>query len=394
MFSHKKCIVYVMFLNICVPLHAGFKTLQQAQQYAAEHAEYPDADNTDWLNPDYTSYYKKMVPSFFSKFLQKMNLQKGPLWTPKDFEEGLEKVMAIQTKGHELIGGMVLPESEPLRFVVWTDLRGSYHSFVRALTDLRSKNIIDDNFKITAKNTYFIINGNVVCGSPYILQTMTIIFELIIKNPENVIYQRGAQQNTLIWETCGLGAALKELSGVKSTNDPLFEKVNLYIQAMPYALYIRDPKTDDVVRISPYNKIIEDDFEEKLGSFATDIKTGKFFWYSTLEKKPSQPKITLRTIVEGYEVLKTVEPMGPLEVTKREKGNVTVFHILSSQTRAIRQVYRYFYDAYGMIIFNGSLKGNFLLMSRDVRTNEKDFSQTCYELLSGKKMAGMCDLYL
>lgn len=380
---------------MCMPLHAIFKTLQEAQQYAAEHEAYPDADNLDWLNPDYTSFYKSMVPGFFSKFLQKIHLQKKPSWTPEDFKDGLKKVMAVQTKGYELIGGMVLPENEPLRFVVWTDLRGSYHSFIRTLTDLRSKNIIDDNFNIIAENTYFIINGNVVCGSPYILQTMTVIFALTIKNPENVIYQRGAQQNTLIWETCGLGSALKELCGVKSMNDPLFEAVNLYIQAMPYALYIRDLKSNEAVRISPYNKIVGDDFEQRLGSFAADLKSGKFSWYSTLERTDSQPNITLRAIVEGYERLQTIVPTIPLEITHREKDKVTVFHILSSQTRSIRQVYRYFYDAYGMVVFNGSFEqGRFILLSRDVRTEQKDFSQTCYDLLTGKKRDDTCSLYV
>jgi hypothetical protein len=392
----KKIILWSLASFFCMSLFS-FKNLDEAQHYAARHEEYPDADNTDWVNPNYTSLYRKIVKDAYawsSKVKRALYIQKDPLWVPRDFEEGLKKVITLQPKGFELIGGMVLPQNEPLRFVVWTDLRGSFHSFVRALTDLRSRNIIDNNFNITAKNTYLIINGNAVCGSPYILQTLTVIFALTLKNPEYVIYQRGAAQNKLIWETCGLGDALRELSGVKGPTDPIFEAVNTYIQAMPFALYIREEKSNDAVRISPTNKELDINFEQRLGDFAAQLQPGKFTWYSVLNKKPSDPVLKVRAIVEGFESMGTVDPIMPLVIDKRAHDKATIFHFLSSQTRAFRQIYRYFYDGYGMVVFNGSLEGGtFLLMSRDVRTQDS-FKQTCYSLMTGKKFAEICHLYV
>ena len=87
-------LIVLLVVLLLVPVGSGhFSSLTQISTYARTVDEYPTIDNTNWFNPDYTSYYRSQVPTFIDNVLEKLRLKKQPEWSMSFFDTLLKQVI-------------------------------------------------------------------------------------------------------------------------------------------------------------------------------------------------------------------------------------------------------------------------------------------------------------
>jgi hypothetical protein len=183
----------------------GFNSITELEQYAATLPEDVKADNNDIVSPDYSRYYKSKQLSLFQKIAQAAGLTKKPLWSYQLFVELLEKgVKQQQQLGRKDPFAVVLNAHPEVNVIIWGSLNGAFHSLVRDLVELRSQKIITDTFELLMPHSYIVFNGNVIDGSPFILETLTVILQLFLRNPDKVFYNKGSFEEGLDWQNKGL----------------------------------------------------------------------------------------------------------------------------------------------------------------------------------------------
>jgi ABC-type branched-subunit amino acid transport system substrate-binding protein len=228
-------------------LHGSFNTLSDLTRYADYHYEYPKSDNNDWIDPDYTSFYKKIYhPSLLQNIVNGIKKFFGfssvPKWDSEQFKTLLKEV--TKRRGKKLLRTIerTISLDTGSRCFVWGDLHGAFHSLVRDLQELKNKDVIDENLKIIKENTHFVMLGDAVSRSPYSLETLHTILLLMHRNPNKVIYLRGNHERRSHWEGFGMRRAIKahfkawKESVVKDV--PLIKEINSFFAVLHDILFI------------------------------------------------------------------------------------------------------------------------------------------------------------
>ena len=68
------------------------------------------------------------------------------------------------------------------QFIIFGPLFSSYHSLVRCLTELKGLGYLSNDMKIAKPSTFIVFNGDVIDGSPYILETLSLVLSLMHAN--------------------------------------------------------------------------------------------------------------------------------------------------------------------------------------------------------------------
>lgn len=359
----------------------AFTNLQDLQTYSAQHPEYPDGDTNQWLDQTYTKLYESMAPGLFTRLGRWLHLSPQPLWSTAELEKMLEKVVRTpdRTKQYETILGTLV--AEPMHFIVLSGLHGAFHSLVRILTDLQSQGTLDSQLTLTDKTTTLVFNGDVIAGSPYVLETLTVILLLVERNPARVIYLQGKDELDQAWRSRELGRQLVARCGAQC-----YQRIEallaLYFQALPQAWYIVDAERKNAFVFDSFD-FLHRQRDAELGSFFTNLQPNSITTYSFFERLKTEQPVTIKALVQSRTTWPTVKPIMPCEVLK----NVTplTWLLTSAQTRTYRQLYRFFYDAYAVIDVTPKLeKSTLRCVARDVRKEQPGEQQVCYDLFSGK----------
>lgn len=370
-----KNLLYLLAMFMALPVR-GFNALPELQKFIEQYPEYPDADSSDWSNPSFINF-RKSLASYKQSF-----------WQPQDFANNLHKVLARLEgrKEQKRIIGTALG-AQGARFIVWSDLHGAFHSLVRALVDLREQNVIDDTLTITAPagaspDTYMVFNGNVAEGSPYILETLTLIFLLAEHNPGKVFYLKGEEEDMQRWQDRGLSRQLIDCcSTLNNEKVPFAHELDTYFKKVAYAIYVTDAEKKHAVRIAPQSQYVTEDFEAQFPDFFASLQPGQLTHYSFFESKRDKLSITLDAVLEGISTKSLTDIYQPLVHERRKKDNALVWRLCSGQTRRYRQLYQFFYDAYVILDFKSTFAASTLtLRARNVR-KPGPFVSTCYKLL-------------
>jgi len=363
-----------------------FNTINQLQEYAASHEEYPDIDNANWLRPQYTSFHTKNRPSWATKILQFLRLKKQPLWTAKQFKTIIKNVTRYrENNAHR---GRFVKRIHPkpkAKFIVWGHLFGAFHSLVRCLDYLHKKNIIDKDLTIIKKDHFIVFNGDAINISPYILETLTIILKLMEKNPQQVIYIRGKHEDKEYWLNYGLTEELKiKAAHVSAEAIPLQSLINKFFNTLPLALYLTADSKDSLkaVRISVHDRNYEELNESKLKKLFEEKHSKRPNIFNLRQaKQEDTPNVQVDVIVKSANN-KTTPPKG-LKSIKTGKGKMS-FVLFSSPTKPHRAMYNFFFDAFSII----DIKKHFdnwtiTLFNQDVRKKQGFTKQETYNLVSG-----------
>lgn len=380
----KKLMILTVLCFGCFGPMRAFTNLQDLQTYSAQHEEYPDGDTAQWLDQSYATLYRAQEPGFFTRVGRWMHFVPQSLWNLQVLESKLEQaVRAIdKEKRYDVVVGTLV--NEPLHFVVISGLHGAFHSFVRIVTDLQSKGIINEKLEIAGTSTYIVFNGDVIAGSPYVLETMTVILMLMERNPGKVWYLQGKAELDQDWRSHELGRQLIERCGTGCYNR-IEGLLTLYFQALPQTGYVVDNARKAAFAFDPSGTSVKQ-WGTVLGSFFSDLQPNVVSMFSFFDRKETANTVAIKALIESRTAWETLKPVMPFELLKGTKPLAWI--LTSAQTRPYRQLYRFFYDAYALVEVTPKLEESTIrIMARDVRMNKNFEQQACFELLSGKPCA-------
>jgi len=392
--------IYYRALYMCMfmlPIAAArFSSMQDVITIALQYPEKLRPDNGGYLNPDFSSAYQERSRRCHNNILS---------WFGYDdlCNEGLtafhmlcEKVTQHREAAGDGRRQVMRLQHEPGDvLVLWGDLQGAFHSFVRALTDLRLRGIIDDQFVIQQPGYYFVINGNVCGYAGYNLELLQLVLVLMDRNPNRVLCMRGVFEDRHFWEDQGLLQQITSMSGGKSVMvQQISKSVSRFFDTLPDALYIDYPSTTiqlhRLIRISPSGREHHEIDAQWMGDlFAATRKGGheKLQRYILSNHAKTVGNVAVRVLIKSVDGLIDYMQTNGLELLEPESG-ATTWSVFSAATDFHREINRFFYDAFVEIELKSQLHEVVItLYNRDIRTNEPFHKASRYTLVSARELA-------
>ncbi len=275
-------LIVVLSLFFSLSLYAApFDTLSFLQTYAHNHTEMVMPDNGDWLNPEFDSLMNTGLRHWWNRALIYVGLSKEA--SMDDFQALLKKV--IDQRKYTIDSRYLAERIEPVagdQFIIWGDVSGAFHSLVRDLTYLKQQGIIDNKLIIRKKNYYFVFNGNVMKDGPYALEALMVVLQLMIKNPDQVVYVRGHYEVGARWHNNEIQQQFKIHSAGRSKEDIMGNDalVNSFFNTLPVALFVtqqKENRIEAVVLSGIYDYFRDGITREYLGDiFSVQGKRGFF----------------------------------------------------------------------------------------------------------------------
>ncbi len=359
----------------------GKTTLDDLKSYSSSYQEYPKMDNKDLLNPDYTTFYKRMIPGVLDNFLYFLHLKRKPFWSIEKFNALVDALIAKQKEGNFIYKFTPKPET---KFIIWGDLQGAFHSLVFDLEKLKEQGIIDENLKIIKDDHYFVFNGNLINRSPFSIETLFVAMSLIQQNPDKVFYLRGQQEDKETLLSYGLRREIevRMQNLYKNEKELLIEKLDKFFNTLPLALFLKVQQEEEFVCISPSNLETGDLKEEYFASFLKSESIGiQKFDFSRATK--TKEFVNIDAIIKGVDrPVEHVSTQG-LVMLPPDRG-ATAWNILSSPTSTYQKMFNFFYDAFAVVSVGSNIyECTISSFNQDVRKRD-GFREKSYYLVSGQ----------
>lgn len=367
-----------------------FLTLADFQRFAKNFPENIPVENDNFIDPSYEQYHHTLSPTVWRSFLELIRLDAPLLVSQSYFKQLLETVVAQRKRRVNLEEHLMsLKIADAAHVIAWGDLKGAFHSWIRSLEDLKERGIIDDTLKIIKPEYYFCILGNVLDGSPYLIETMVLAITLLMKNPDRVFYLKGDfNEGRDSWRYSGLSRELTIRAPRIMENSKL---IGDFLDSIPLALYVSgQDATNDVIRFSHTGTADERIDVEHMGNFFLHAQGEKLrrFFHKTTAKTKTENQVVVRAIVKGDPGKEVVarESKG-LDLLEPDRG-ATAWLVRSCPTPIQQLFLRFFYDAYVDVAIGKTLEASTIaLYNRDVRSNTATFSQAAlYNIVSGQPL--------
>ena len=349
----KRSIIGFGLIFLLVPqLYSGpFLSLSDVQTYAAQYEEYPEIDNNDWLNPDFSTFHKYTRPGMWNRLLTRVKI-KRPVWSARGFKQLLEMVV----DDREMNGYIdrFVQKMSPLpgaKFIIFSDVHGALHSLIRDLGFLRNQGIISNDFKIKS-GYYFIFNGNVIDRSPYSLETLTLVMRLMATNPHRVFYIKGDHEDKQQWHSYGFARELKlRAHHLSREKIPLNTLLTRFFNTLPLAVYLTNGtinKKINVVRISYYGREFNELDESRFAGFLEKVGREESELFKLEQERESELDVNIRALIRGEDRTTSYQKTKGLMSLEAERGTTT-WAVLSSPIGAHRRLYEFFFDAFAQL---------------------------------------------
>lgn len=367
---------WLIILMLSLSVEARQQLLPEIALYAATLNEYPDIDNDNWYNPVFTSLYHSQKQSFFSKVFNFTGLRSYP-FSIAMLENILNDVLAdreqLEVGGDGEIVQKIFPEPDA-KFVVFGDLQGAFHSFIRDLQKLVQLNVLSNDLEI-AEKCYFIFNGNVINGSPYNAETLFLVLQLMKRNPSKVIYIQGRKEMHYEKSESPLSQQIKAVSG--ANNEVLDQRIEKFFNTLPLALYIMNDEKKGIRVDANTNKQFTD---EMISSF---LATRNKPWITTFQK------IDKREVPVEIMAIVTVDNNYKTVGLKRHIDYLILWSIFSSPIGAHRRLYGFVNDAFAIIDITPYIKNwNIVFYHNDALRGQPFGPPSAYNLISGDLLYG------
>lgn len=370
----------------------SFTTLAQAQVYAKSHPEYVKPDTSDWLNPVFTTFQKKLLPTMFQRLWMWFGF-KTKAWDFRAFDRLLHTM--IDERKKEIPTGEFAERLTPQpgdKFIIWGDVYSAFHSLVRDLTFLQQQEIIDDHLKIK-QNYYFVFNGNVVDGSPYGLETLTLVLRLMQANPARVIYTRGYYETDERWQNFELMNEIKiRFSEETEQYKEIAKRLGTFFNTLPIGLYLTQQKKEslDVIVLSSNKKASQNLDDRDLARLFDVEKSRGYFQYKEERAKPVK-NINVRAFITGedrsisYHLTQGLTLIGAVEGAMR-------WMVFSSPTERNQRLYKFYYDAFVQLNITRDINGWTIALFHQKARDQKGFVKAAvYNIVSGHTIKGKKD---
>lgn len=385
-------LLHILFaFSMTVNCSAPFVHLSDAQSYAAAHPEYVKPTNDDWVHPDFKAFHKKQLPRWYGRVLSWFGVS-NKKFNISAFQTLLSEV--THSREDKKVPTAFCEQYSPSaqdHFIIFTDLFGAFHSFVRDLTFLQKEGVLDNSFKIIKPGYHFVFNGNVIDGSPYILETLALVLQLMRVNPSQVIYTQGSHEIKDRWHNFELLSELKiRASAHFSGKISLSDMLTRFFSTLPMALYLTQEQSDviqvvllannetaqlevtehDLAQVIPYGK--------KRSLFSFDMNDRH-------EKKESDKSVELRAFITSEDRSVSYHSSQGLSAVGTFQG-ATRWIAFSSPTERNQRVYTFFYDAFVDLSATNGLDGWTISLCNQKLPELKGFNKAAvYNMVTGKE---------
>jgi len=228
------------------------------------------ADNDDPLDPIYDTYYLAYKRTWFHQHWYTCWQTSKSCCSPEFMTDLLMACQRadvlngrnrpdLQTDASTLNDPnfiLKLPVSNASNVAIFADVSGSFHALVGHLQQLNKMKLLDDDLQLLSSDDYIIFNGNVMEGSPYLLETLSIVMTLLLKNPKQVFYVRGQNEGRESWKGQQIGEEIKcKLSTLgKRVLKHIPMLMDQFLSSLPLAIYLHkvDGNKTSLVRVSSY----------------------------------------------------------------------------------------------------------------------------------------------
>ncbi|KKQ33340.1 MAG: hypothetical protein US49_C0001G0020 [candidate division TM6 bacterium GW2011_GWF2_37_49] len=388
-------LIFIAFMVMPEPSYKEcFHDLAALQRYAKDTNENTPMENNDTLRPEFTKYYQSLSPTSLQKIknkaiwlLSKINLIKPPAWDISAFKILLEDLGSTRQKSGMKDSYVYRIQTQSnSKIVVFGNLQGSLHSFVRSLTKLKELGIIDDSLKITQPQNYIFLMGDVINRSPFTLETLTATMRLTQVNPNNFIYLRGNHEDNSYWQEHTLKTELQiRAKNLSRAATPFELEVSTFFNSLSIAAYLTIPNAaNDFIRLSDQGRqdstiLNETNFADILTKNTVNSAT----YFSVKEGgTPSSTKINIKAIIRGEKKRKTFQKNEGLRLLAPDVDSVA-WNVLSCPNVVYQKALDFYFDAFAVITTAENLNDWVItLYNRDLRTNDP-FKETKYNFISG-----------
>jgi branched-chain amino acid transport system substrate-binding protein len=377
----KKIVVIIWLLVGPLAYMEGFETVEQAHCYAQHLPEYLDSDNNDVANPDYTLFYKQLLPPLWKRLLQYTKTEKAPVWQPKVLLTLLTTILGDK-KRFPLLSFSVVTKYVKLedKIIIFGKMYGEFHSLVRGLLDLVSRGILSNTFKILNPRVSLVFMGNAVNKGAYSLEILTLIVRLIERNPEHVIYLAGQEEHRELSEltnkhTLGQELAIRAPMSRRLLTDQLLH----FFDELPFAALIKFHNDSSSILLSALsfsNPLLKDALAIRLLQDGIAEQNQSLY----LKRLINSLKVI---IVDENDLQDYSSGKG---LYKLAKVNSSVqWTTVSSPIKEYRMNYGFFYDAYVELTIGKALSDSTLtLYHQDTRRLDGFKKGVTYNLISGQ----------
>lgn len=337
-----KQILLILLLQVYC---AQAMTFDPIVVYATTLPELIHVDNDDWQRPDFSSRYGKEKEEQYFSFLYNLGFTSKQI-TSSDFARLIEHLnsVAVTQDGADGMTKLTLPVNA--QCVIFGDLQGAFHSLLRDIRQLISMGILSEDLTLV-DDAYIVFNGNVIGDTPYNMQTLYIVFQLMMHNPDKVIYIKGINEQHWLTSKSQL---YQQLSMLQVGNNVL-ASVSTFFNGLPSRLYMTHNDQKDILidgRTTPY----QDD----------------------------QTQIAASII--AHHEHKTIG-------LRRYMGPPTNWSLFSSPTDVNRRLHAFLYDAFALIRVQPEIENwTITFYHTDARTQKGFPEPSTYNLIIGNWLYG------
>lgn len=377
-----------LFIIGCATIGARPLTLTDFQKHAAALDEIPQQKIDDWRDPDYSDYQRSKNQSSLRRWATWLGVMHDT-WNPDDLKEALITMRAEQERLRMVEDAVMIARMpEHTQLVVWGDVQGSYHSLVRALTYLHSVGKISENLEIIDPEYALVFLGDAISRSAYIMETLTLVATLVVRNPGKALYLRGVQEDKGHWKNFGLPREIivRTPAWQPAQRTELSELVDAVMRNLPHALYVRTVEGADVVCLSNSGRSTFVLSAEQLGALFAGVLVGETRARVPEEYEGTPESLAVRAIIRGEVPGETLRPTSGLDDGESE-GGATTWVVTSSPNITYQTQHQFFYDAFCVITLGKTVEQSTItLYNRDLRTQEPFEPREQYELVSGRTL--------
>jgi ABC-type branched-subunit amino acid transport system substrate-binding protein len=357
--------------------------LTKFKNYRNNVEEFPPIDNQNWLNPDYTSYYKKGKTLF--GFIRNM---KTPFSLSVRYFLPIVKLYlernSKEIKKDHLVKISYHKESN---VVIFGDLFGAFHSLVRDLEKIKDLGYIDNDLVIK-EDCYIIFTGDVIDRSPYVLETLVLIIVILLKNPDRAILVRGEHESHDLWLNYNTyhELRLKLKKYFKRNPSAVVKLMKDFLSSLPIAAYLQSKNSFVCITHKPEDKI------RGLSTFIMDPdqphnkeSLAKIYLEDVEIYFRDECKQTKSILIKGLGHATAYAWIKPIKLLPPSRGIIT-WSIFSAPISSYHNLLGFHFDNFGVIKTTSDISEWILTLYYQDIKDSSGYKHAYFHLLYGAKL--------
>lgn len=324
------------------------------KQLAEVLPEFPPCDDTNWVDPDYTSFLETLRIGYIENILLSFGIKDKNKSIPYLFNTLLDNLLVCNRHNIKDNNAVLLCVKEESKIFVWGDLHAAFHSFVRDLQYLIEEDVLDNNLQIKQKDCFFVILGDAIDRGPYSMATLSLILLLCYQNPSTVFYIKGHHETSKYWENFGLKRELNiTAQHVKPNVGVIKEKINNFFASLKKYLLVYSENDPKSVLFFSFNG-----FDDPYINLSVPISNKPGMYFARLrfdnfcvQKDCFIPEVLFKT-EDWRKEHRAIDGLGLLD----QSHGATTWTVFSAPIKVHEYFYGFDYDAFALIKIGSSVR--------------------------------------